>query len=222
MGVELVDTTRLWDAPRLHFGTGMVERVAPHLLCESHYSGGGGTGSRGCLRSGTRRARLRIIDNRRHRVLSISLMEIMIRKACAGSEPPKPRLVPHLKRSGKHVRGRQFEVGAVRTRPGVKRVLTSLTGLPGSAAIIGPLRCDRRWRRKSGSSACSFATGPCTNSLGNFDGFRMKSPVVDQNCPWRDPWCPPSTSRLITNGCAGVIWPSGRNACRVPFPMISR
>lgn len=38
MGVELVDTTRLWMRRASILEPEWVERVAPHL-CESHYSG---------------------------------------------------------------------------------------------------------------------------------------------------------------------------------------
>ena len=57
MGVELVDTTRLWMRRASILEPEWVERVAPHL-CESHYSGARWDREQGgCLRSGTRRVR---------------------------------------------------------------------------------------------------------------------------------------------------------------------
>ena len=88
MGVELVDTTRLWMRRASILEPEWVERVAPHL-CESHYSGARWDREQGAVYAVERVVcgGLRIIDNRRvhyGRINPAHAREIMIREGLLG------------------------------------------------------------------------------------------------------------------------------------------
>lgn len=88
MGVELVDTTRLWMRRASILEPEWVELVAPHL-CESHYSGARWDREQGAVYAVERVVcgGLRIIDNRRvhyGRINPAHAREIMIREGLVG------------------------------------------------------------------------------------------------------------------------------------------
>lgn len=109
MGVELVDTTRLWMRRASILEPEWVERVAPHL-CESHYSGARWDREQGavyaveCVVCGG----LRIIDNRRvhyGRINPAHAREIMIREGLLGGGfRTKPACIRYLETLREEVR----------------------------------------------------------------------------------------------------------------------
>ncbi len=106
MGVELVDTTRLWMRRASILEPEWVERVAPHL-CESHYSGARWDREQGAVYAVERVVcgGLRIIDNRRvhyGRINPAHAREIMIREGLlAVVSARNPPVSGIWKRSGK-------------------------------------------------------------------------------------------------------------------------
>ena len=109
MGVELVDTTRLWMRRASILEPEWVERVAPHL-CESHYSGARWDREQGAVYAVERVVcgGLRIIDNRRVHYGRINLAharEIMIREGLLGGGfRTKPACIRHLETLREDVR----------------------------------------------------------------------------------------------------------------------
>ena len=109
MGVELVDTTRLWMRRASILEPGWVERVAPHL-CESHYSGARWDREQGAVYAVERVVcgGLRIIDNRRvhyGRINPAHAREIMIREGLLGGGfRTKPACIRHLETLREEVR----------------------------------------------------------------------------------------------------------------------
>lgn len=101
MGVELVDTTRLWMRRVAVLEPEWVEQVAPHL-CESHYSGARWDKVQGAVYATERIVcgGLRIIDNRRvhyGRINPSHAREIMIREGLLGDGfRTKPSCIKHL------------------------------------------------------------------------------------------------------------------------------
>ena len=101
MGVELVDTTRLWMRRASILEPEWVELVAPHL-CESHYSGARWDREQGAVYAVERVVcgGLRIIDNRRvhyGRINPAHAREIMIREGLLGGGfRTKPACIRHL------------------------------------------------------------------------------------------------------------------------------
>ena len=109
MGVELVDTTRLWMRRASILEPEWVERVAPHL-CESHYSGARWDREQGAVYAVERVVcgGLRIIDNRRvhyGRINPAHAREIMIREGLLGGGfRTKPACIRHLETLREEVR----------------------------------------------------------------------------------------------------------------------
>lgn len=109
MGVELVDTTRLWMRRASILEPEWVERVAPHL-CESHYSGARWDREQGAVYAVERVVcgGLRIIDNRRvhyGRINTAHAREIMIREGLLGGGfRTKPACIRHLETLREEVR----------------------------------------------------------------------------------------------------------------------
>ena len=109
MGVELVDTTRLWMRRASILEPEWVERVAPHL-CESHYSGARWDREQGAVYAVERVVcgGLRIIDNRRvhyGRINPAHAREIMIREGLLGGGfRTKPACIRHLETLREDVR----------------------------------------------------------------------------------------------------------------------
>ena len=109
MGVELVDTTRLWMRRASILEPEWVELVAPHL-CESHYSGARWDREQGAVYAVERVVcgGLRIIDNRRvhyGRINPAHAREIMIREGLLGGGfRTKPACIRHLETLREEVR----------------------------------------------------------------------------------------------------------------------
>ena len=109
MGVELVDTTRLWMRRASILEPEWVELVAPHL-CESHYSGARWDREQGAVYAVERVVcgGLRIIDNRRgppRRINPAHAREIMIREGLLGGGfRTKPACIRHLETLREEVR----------------------------------------------------------------------------------------------------------------------
>lgn len=109
MGVELVDTTRLWMRRAARLEPEWVEQVAPHL-CESHYSGARWDKEQGAVYAVERVVcgGLRIIDNRRvhyGRIHPAHAREIMIREGLLGGGfRTKPGCIRHLETLREEVR----------------------------------------------------------------------------------------------------------------------
>ena len=109
MGVELVDTTRLWMRRASILEPEWVELVAPHL-CESHYSGARWDREQGAVYAVERVVcgGLRIIDNRRvhyGRINPAHAREIMIREGLLGGGfRTKPACIRHLETLREDVR----------------------------------------------------------------------------------------------------------------------
>ena len=109
MGVELVDTTRLWMRRASILEPEWVERVAPHL-CESHYSGARWDREQGAVYAVERVVcgGLRIIDNRRvhyGRINPAHAREIMIREGLLGGGfRTKPACIRYLETLREEVR----------------------------------------------------------------------------------------------------------------------
>ena len=109
MGVELVDTTRLWMRRAARLEPEWVEQVVPHL-CESHYSGARWDKEQGAVYAVERVVcgGLRIIDNRRvhyGRINPAHAREIMIREGLLGGGfRTKPACIRHLESLREEVR----------------------------------------------------------------------------------------------------------------------
>lgn len=109
MGVELVDTTRLWMRRAARLEPEWVEQVAPHL-CESHYSSARWSREQGAVYAVERVVcgGLRIIDNRRvhyGRINPAHAREIMIREGLLGDGfRTKPACIRHLESLREEVR----------------------------------------------------------------------------------------------------------------------
>lgn len=113
MGVELVDTTRLWMRRVARLEPEWVEQAAPHL-CESHYSHARWDKDQGAVYAVERVVcgGLRIIDDRRVHYGRINLpraREIMIREGLLGDGfHTKPECIKYLETLREEVR--QFEL----------------------------------------------------------------------------------------------------------------
>ncbi len=109
MGVELVDTTRLWMRRAARLEPEWVEQVAPHL-CEAHYSHARWDKEQGAVYAVERIVcgGLRIIDNRRvhfGRINPPRAREIMIREGLLGDGfRVKPHCLKHLETLREEVR----------------------------------------------------------------------------------------------------------------------
>ncbi len=109
MGVELVDTTRLWMRRAAVLEPEWVEQVAPHL-CEAHYSHARWDKEQGAVYAIERIVcgGLRIIDNRRvhyGRINPARAREIMIREGLLGDGfRTKPKCLKHLETLREEVR----------------------------------------------------------------------------------------------------------------------
>ncbi|MFQ9835343.1 MAG: ATP-dependent RNA helicase HrpA [Akkermansia muciniphila] len=193
MGVELVDTTRLWMRRASILEPEWVERVAPHL-CESHYSGARWDREQGAVYAVERVVcgGLRIIDNRRvhyGRINPAHAREIMIREGLLGGGfRTKPACIRHLETLREDVRQIELKLrrpDQVWCEEGVFEFFNRLVP-PGLLYGQGLFAVGRRCgEEKSGSSACS-ATGSHVRILGGktcWMVFRMKSPVKERNMP---------------------------------------
>lgn len=192
MGVELVDTTRLWMRRASILEPEWVELVAPHL-CESHYSGARWDREQGAVYAVERVVcgGLRIIDNRRvhyGRINPAHAREIMIREGLLGGGfRTKPACIRHLETLREEVRQIELKLrrpDQVWCEEGVFEFFNRL---------VPPDCCTARafcggppvWRRKI-RKLCMFRhRKPCTNSGGKtcWMVFRMKSPVKERNMP---------------------------------------
>lgn len=109
MGVELVDTSRLWMRRAARLEPEWVEQAAPHL-CESHYSGARWDKEQGAVYAVERVVcgGLRIIDNRRvhyGRINPAQAREIMIREGLLGGGfRTKPACIRHVETLREEVR----------------------------------------------------------------------------------------------------------------------
>lgn len=164
MGVELVDTTRLWMRRASILEPEWVERVAPHL-CESHYSGARWDREQGAVYAVERVVcgGLRIIDNRRvhyGRINPAHAREIMIREGLLGggfrTNPACIRYLETLREEVRQIELKLRRPDQVWCEEGVFEFFNRL---------VPPDCCTARafcggppvWRRKPGSSACSAA-----------------------------------------------------------------
>lgn len=172
MGVELVDTTRLWMRRASILEPEWVELVAPHL-CESHYSGARWDREQGAVYAVERVVcgGLRIIDNRRvhyGRINPAHAREIMIREGLLGGGfRTKPACIRHLETLREEVRQIELKLRRPDQVWCEEGVFESLTGLfPRTAVRPGLFAVGRRYgEEKPGSSACS-ATGSYVRILG--------------------------------------------------------
>lgn len=245
MGVELVDTTRLWMRRASILEPEWVERVAPHL-CESHYSGARWDREQGAVYAVERVVcgGLRIIDNRRvhyGRINPAHAREIMIREGLLGGGfRTKPACIRHLETLREEVRQIELKLrrpDQVWCEEGVFEFFNRL--VPPDCCTA---RAFLRWAAGVEKKNPEALHVPPQEAMYEFwgkdllDGFPdeitckgAEYAVYYQNDPGAEDDGVtlgvhidqlPDIPEWLPEWGFPVIWPSGRNACCVPFPRI--
>ncbi|MFR4416287.1 MAG: DUF3418 domain-containing protein [Akkermansia sp.] len=156
MGVELVDTTRLWMRRASILEPEWVELVAPHL-CESHYSGARWDREQGAVYAVERVVcgGLRIIDNRRVHYGRIHPAHALNAIREGSAAVLRIRMHQASKRSG---RRRQIELGgAARTRSGARKAFLGADRLIPQDSLTARAFAGQAW--KNNPKPCTFAAG---------------------------------------------------------------